>query len=131
MAATPGEKTSVAYIFSSDTATVPLTSTDVSYNVGDSTVIQMTQTVDRGTNNYYSGDPIDFFITIENTSSGELTELVFKTTMDSAVIPAGEEGYTITTTSGTIASKVNPIKITGINVTANSTVSIKISGVIE
>lgn len=98
------------------------------FTICDCPSIEMTKTVDRKDECYFSGDIITFTIKIKNTGNTNLSGLYFKDTLDSIIVPTTGTDYTVTTTSGVITQKDNPIVITSIQIAPNETVTITISG---
>jgi uncharacterized repeat protein (TIGR01451 family) len=117
-------------LFLDSTAVDEIANASVEFNVFPSGSIEMTKTVDRETGFYLSGDPITFTITISNTSDTAINGLFFRDVIDASVIPAIGTNYNVTTTSGVITSYDTPVTVSDINVPANGSVVITISGVI-
>ena len=123
-------KTNTGDLFLDSSATNQIASATVNYDVFPSGEITMTKTVDRASGFYLSGDPITFTITITNTGTTPVTGLYFRDAIDASVIPATGTNYIVTTTNGTITSYDNPVTVSDIDVAANGSVVITISGVI-
>lgn len=117
-------------LFLDSTAVDEIANASVEFNVFPSQAITMTKTVDRETGFYLSGDPITFTITINNTSATAVNGLFFRDVIDASVIPALGTNYNVTSTSGTITSYDSPVTVSDINIPANGSVVITISGVI-
>lgn len=123
-------KTNTGELFLDSSATNQIASATVNYDVFPSGEITMTKTVDRASGFYLSGDPITFTITITNTGTTPVTGLYFRDAIDASVIPSTGTNYVVTTTNGTITSYDNPVTVSDIDVAANGSVVITISGVI-
>ena len=123
-------KTNVARVYTNTSGDAEIANASVNFDIFDSNSIEMTKTVDRESGFYLSGDPITFTITITNTSDSPVNGLFFRDVMDESVVPAFGVNYVVTTTSGNVTSYDNPITVSDINIPANSTITITISGVI-
>jgi uncharacterized repeat protein (TIGR01451 family) len=123
-------KTNVARVYTNTSGDAEIANASGNFDIFDSNSIEMTKTVDRESGFYLSGDPITFTITITNTSDSPVNGLFFRDVMDESVVPAFGVNYVVTTTSGNVTSYDNPITVSDINIPANSTITITISGVI-
>lgn len=123
-------RTNTAELFLDSSATEEIAVANVDFNIFPSDAIVMTKTVDRENGFYLSGDPITFTITINNESSNAVNGLFFRDVIDASVIPETGTNYDVSTTSGTITSYDSPVTVSNINVPANGSAVITISGVI-
>ena len=123
-------RTNTGELFLDSSATNQIASASVDFEIFPSGEIAMTKTVDRASGFYLSGDPITFTITIENNGDSAVNGLYFRDIIDASVIPGSGTNYEVTTTSGTITSYDNPVTVSDINIPANGSVTITISGVI-
>ena len=123
-------KTNVGELFLDSSATEEITTASATYTVFPSDAIEMTKTVDRPGEIYYTGQPITFTITITNNGTETLTGLRFTDTIDPSVVPSSGTDYTVTTSSGTVTSATSNVIVDGIEVLPSGSVTITISGVI-
>lgn len=105
-----------------------IASASATFFVAESCTIRMRKTVDRENEYYFSGDEITFTIVIENNGAVAVNDLFFTDTLDEIVVPLLGDEYTVTTTSGTVTSAVNPITINNIDIPAGGSVTITITG---
>lgn len=112
-----------------DQTTLLATASD-DFAIGDDGVITMTKVADREDSYYFSGDPITFTITINNTGTLAANDLFFTDTLDANILPVNGTNYNVVTTSGIVTSSTNPITVSGINLPAGGSATITITGVI-
>lgn len=122
------EKENTGMVYNSDEARTLLTSASTTFLVADDNTLTMTKTADKENEYYFSGDQITFTITISNNGTVAINDLTFSDTLDEVIVPVSGTEYTVTTTSGTIASSANPITINNIDIPAGETVTIIIVG---
>lgn len=120
--------TNTANIFRSTGATTPLATATATFTTLDATSLEVTKVVDKPNEAYFKGDPIVFTVTLTNTSDVAINDLVFTDTIPNGVTYQTGNTFTVTTSSGTVVSAVNPIQVTGINIPAGNAVTITIIG---
>lgn len=105
-----------------------LQTASTSFELANSNAISMIKTINKPGELYFPNELIVFTITIINNSNSNISGLFFRDVIDDVVNPISGINYLVTTTSGIITNSSNPVSISGININANETVTITISG---
>ena len=122
------EITNVAQVYNDAVQTELVSEANTTFNVLADGTITMTKTVDRPGEYYVPGDTITFTITITNNGTLPVNDLFFTDTLDEVVDPINGNEYTVTSTAGTITSRLNPVTVSDIEIGAGETVVITITG---
>ena len=124
------EYVNVGNLFRNSTSSVPFKTAPANFTVGSEDSIVMTKQVENPDQLYFSGDQINFVITITNTEDVAINNLVFTDDIPTSVLPPDGTNFNVATTSGTVTSDDNTIEIVDIDIPAGGTVTIIISGII-
>ena len=121
--------TNTGTLYTDNTQSITVTSASGTATV-ESDEITMTKTADKTDEYYFSGEPITFTITINNSGTLAANGLFFSDTMPNGIVPSSGTDFTVVASVGTVTSSSNPITISGIDIPAGGNATITISGVI-
>jgi len=124
-------KSNTASIYIDEEALVPLQSGITDFEIFDDEILDIVKVTNKPNNYFFEGDTIIFTITIENTGTKTLEDLVFRDVIDTIVIPNTGTDFIVDSDFGTIESKTRNILITEITLEPDDICTITIEGVID